>query len=87
MQEKNTKKVLAVVASRSGDKSVKVGIDYMIKHPRYGKYIKRRKYFGVHDAHNEASVGDVVEVTPCRPHSKMKTWRLVRIVEKSPQSE
>ncbi len=72
-----------VVISNSGDKSVKVVIEFKVKHPKYGKYIKRRTTLGVHDEHNQAGVGDVVEVAECRPYSKTKSWRLVRVVEKA----
>ena len=71
-----------VVVSKSGDKSIKVRIDYKIKHPRYGKYIKRRTRLGVHDQANVASVGDVVEVAECSPVSKTKSWRLIKILQK-----
>jgi len=80
---KTLKTKRGVVVSRSGDKSIKVQIDYMAKHPKYGKYIRRRTRLGVHDPKNLATVGDVVEVALCRPISKTKSWRLVRIVEKS----
>ncbi len=83
MQEKKLKTVTGLVISRSGDKSFKIAIDYKIKHPRYGKYVKRRTKFGVHDEHNKAGVGDVVEVSQCRPISKTKAWRLVRVVNKA----
>lgn len=83
MEHKKVKTDTAVVTSRSGDKSVKVAIDYKIKHPRYGKYVRRRTVLGVHDEHNQASVGDIVEVAPCRPSSKTKRWRLVRVVQKA----
>lgn len=83
MQEKKLKTLTGVVVSDSGDKSVKIAIDYKIKHPRYGKYVKRRTKLGVHDEHNKASVGDVVEVAQCRPISKTKSWRLVKVVEKA----
>lgn len=83
MQEKKLKTLTGVVVSNSGDKSFKIAIDYKIKHPRYGKYVKRRTKFGVHDEHNKASVGDVVEVAQCRPISKTKGWRLVRVVDKA----
>ncbi len=83
MQEQKLKTKTAVVTSKSGDKSIKVAIDYKIKHPRYGKYVKRRTKLGVHDEHKQAGVGDVVEVAQCRPYSKTKSWRLVRIVEKT----
>ena len=83
MQEKKLKTLTGLVISRSGDKSFKIAIDYKIKHPRYGKYVKRRTKFGVHDEHNKAGVGDVVEVAQCRPISKTKGWRLVCVVDKA----
>ena len=83
MQQEKIKSSFAVVTSKSGDKSIKVVIDYKIKHPKYGKFVRRRTTFGVHDENNKASVGDLVEVAPCRPHSKTKKWYLVRIVEKA----
>jgi len=73
----------AVVVSKSGDKSIVCQIDYRIKHPQYGKYIKRRTKLGVHDPGNLAQVGDKVEITECRPISKSKSWRLVKILEKA----
>ncbi len=72
-----------VVISNSGDKSVKVVIEFKVKHPKYGKYIKRRTTLGVHDEHNKAKVGDVVEIAECRPYSKTKNWRFVRVIEKA----
>ena len=71
------------VVSKSGDKSIKVQIDYMVKHPKYGKYVKRFTKLGVHDPKNLAGVGDTVEITECRPISKSKSWRLVNIVKKA----
>jgi small subunit ribosomal protein S17 len=71
--------------SKSGDKSIKVAIDYKVKHPKYGKYIKRRTKLSVHDARNQAGVGDIVAVSQCRPYSKTKSWRLVGILEKAVQ--
>jgi small subunit ribosomal protein S17 len=83
MQERKLKTLTGVVVSNSGDKSVKVTIDFKVKHPKYGKYIKRRTKIGVHDEHNQSGVGDLVEITECRPHSKTKSWRLVRIVQRA----
>ncbi len=83
MQERKLKTLTGVVVSNSGDKSVKVTIDFKVKHPKYGKYIKRRTKIGVHDEHNQSGVGDLVEITECRPHSKSKSWRLVRIVQRA----
>lgn len=70
-----------IVSGRSGDKSIRVQLDYLTRHPKYGKTLKRRTVAHVHDERNEASEGDLVEITKCRPFSKTKTWRLVRIVE------
>jgi len=83
MQDRKLKTVTGVVISNSGDKSIKIAIDFKVRHPKYGKYIKRRTKLGVHDEQNQAGVGDVVEVAQCRPYSKTKSWRLVRIVEKT----
>lgn len=73
----------AVVVSKSGEKSIVCQIDYKVKHPRYGKYIRRRTKMGVHDPNNEAGVGDIVEISECRPISKTKNWRLVKVVQKA----
>lgn len=73
----------AVVVSKSGDKSVVCQVDYKVKHPRYGKYIRRRTKLGVHDPANLAGIGDKVEIAECRPISKTKSWRLVKILEKA----
>ncbi len=82
MQDRKLKTLTGVVISNSGDKSIRVVVDFKVRHPKYGKYIKRRTKLGVHDEHNKAGVGDVVEVAQCRPYSKTKSWRLVRVVEK-----
>lgn len=79
-KQKKTRR--GIVVSKSGDKSVRVQIDYTVKHPMYGKYIKRRTKLGVHDPNNVAGVGDVVEISECRPISKSKNWLLVRVLEK-----
>ena len=60
MQDIKVKSLTATVISKSGDKSIKVLLEYKIKHPKYGKYIKRRTKLGVHDEHNKCGVGDVV---------------------------
>lgn len=80
---KELKKRRGVVVSKSGDKSIKVQIDYTVKHPVYSKYIKRRTRLGVHDEGNEAGIGDVVDITECRPISKSKSHRLVKVVQKA----
>jgi small subunit ribosomal protein S17 len=73
----------ALVISLSGDKSVKVAIDYKVKHPKYGKYIRKRTKFGVHDERNECGVGDLVEIAQCRPISKSKSHRLIKVIKKA----
>jgi len=85
MQESKLKILNVVVVSNSGNKSVKVALDYKVKHPKYGKYIKRRTKISVHDEHNLSGVGDVIEIAECRPRSKTKSWRLVKIVKKAGQ--
>ncbi|MCW5756561.1 MAG: 30S ribosomal protein S17 [Phycisphaeraceae bacterium] len=69
------------VATAGRDKTIKVVVSYVAKHPKYGKYVRRRTVLHAHDEGNVAQVGDRVEVVPCRPMSKTKSWRLSRIVE------
>src|SRR4051794_33185350 len=77
--------ITGVVASDKGDKTIKVVVNYQTKHPKYGKYLKRRTVLHAHDAKNEAKEGDTVEIAECRPLSKTKHHRLLRIVEKAPE--
>jgi len=86
MQGQKLKTQTCVVIRRSGNKSIKVAIDFKVKDPKYGKYVSRRTKLAVHDEHNQAGVGDLVEIAQCRPYSKSKSWRLVRIVEKAAQT-
>jgi small subunit ribosomal protein S17 len=83
MQDQKLKTLSGVVTSHSGDKSVKVAIDYKVRHPKYGKFIRRRTKLSVHDEHNLSAVGDVIEIAECRPHSKTKSWRLVKVLQKA----
>ena len=86
MQDQKLKTMTGVVISKSGNKSVKIVLDYKVRHPKYGKYIKRRTKIGVHDEHNQSGVGDVIEIAECRPRSKTKSWRLVKVVKKAGQA-
>ena len=86
MPDSKVKTLTAAVVSKSGDKSVTVAIDYKVKHPKYGKYMRRRTKLAVHDEHNQSSVGDVIEIAQCRPCSKRKSWRLLKIVQKVEQA-
>jgi small subunit ribosomal protein S17 len=72
---------IGVVESDKRDKTRRVVISYVAMHPKYGKYVRRRTILQVHDEKNQARTGDIVEVAQCRPMSKTKRWRLVRIVE------
>ena len=83
MQDQKLKTLTGVVLSKSGNKSVKIALDYKVRHPKYGKYIKRRTKIGVHDEHNQSGVGDVIEIAECRPRSKTKNWRLIKVVKKA----
>src|SRR5215218_10214037 len=74
-----------VVASDKGDKTIKVVVNYQTRHPKYGKYLKRRTVLHAHDEKNEAREGDTVEIAECRPLSKTKHHRLLKIVEKAPE--
>ena len=73
-----------VVVSDKMSKTRRVELPRLEKHPRYGKYIKRRTICYVHDEANESHVGDKVEIAESRPMSKLKRWRLVRIIAKAP---
>ena len=85
MSERNKRKQLTgVVTSRSGDKSIKVVYLYKIPHALYKKEIKRKTVVHAHDENNECNVGDKVEIMETRPISKLKRWRVVKVVEKAP---
>jgi small subunit ribosomal protein S17 len=86
METAKTKTVTGIVTSHSGSKSLRVTIEYKVRHPKYNKYIRRQTRLGVHDERNEGKVGDLVEITECRPMSKTKSWRLVRVIQKAVQA-
>src|SRR5947208_14302609 len=77
--------LVGVVASDKGDKTLKVVVTYQTKHAKYGKFLKRRSVLHAHDEKNEAKEGDRVEIAECRPLSKTKHHRLLRIVERAPE--
>jgi small subunit ribosomal protein S17 len=74
-----------VVASDKGNKTIKVVVNYQMRHPKYGKYLRRRTVLHAHDEKNQAHEGDLVEIAECRPLSKTKHHRLLRIVQKAPE--
>ena len=76
------KEKTGIVTSDKMEKSIVVSIERRIKHPIYGKFIKKTNKFMAHDEKNECSIGDVVKIMETRPLSKNKCWRLVEVVEK-----
>jgi small subunit ribosomal protein S17 len=76
---------IGVVTSDKMNKTRRVEIPRLVKHARYGKYIKRRTICHVHDEKNESRLGDTVEIMESRPLSKTKHWRFIRVVTKAPQ--
>ncbi|MEE2682040.1 MAG: 30S ribosomal protein S17 [Planctomycetota bacterium] len=72
-----------VVESDKRDKTRTVVINYLSKHPKYGKYIRRRTVLHVHDEENVSRTGDRVEIAECRPISKTKSWAITKVVERS----
>jgi small subunit ribosomal protein S17 len=75
------------VASRSGDKSIKVTVAYKTPHPLYHKVVNRQTVLHVHDEANETRVGDKVEVMETRPLSRLKRWRVVAVIQKAVSAE
>jgi small subunit ribosomal protein S17 len=85
--ERAERKVMSgTVTSTKMQKTIVVQVDRKVKHPMYEKFISQRTKLYAHDEKGEAKVGDVVELAQTRPLSKLKRWRLVRIVQKAPQA-
>ena len=83
MVERNLRKTkLGVVSSNRMDKTITVNVERKVKHPLYGKFVKKTTRFHAHDEKNECSIGDTVKIMESRPLSKTKRWRLVEVVEK-----
>jgi len=75
------KTVIGFVSSKMGDKSVKVTVPYKTPHPLYHKVINRKTVLHVHDEKNETKMGDKIEIMETRPISRLKRWRVIRVVE------
>ncbi len=73
---------VGVVTSTARQKTIRVTVSYLVRHPKYGKFIRRRTVLHAHDERGEANLGDTVEVVQTRPLSKTKCWRLLRIVRR-----
>ncbi|HMU86115.1 MAG TPA: 30S ribosomal protein S17 [Agitococcus sp.] len=81
-EQTNTQRTLTgKVVSNKMDKSITVLIERLVKHPKYGKYIRRSTKLHAHDENNVCQEGDIVTIAECRPLSKTKAWRLVEVVE------
>jgi small subunit ribosomal protein S17 len=83
VERKLRKQRIGVVVSSKMDKSISVAVERRLKHPIYGKFVKKTKKFMAHDEHNECGVGDKVRIMETRPISKNKRWRLVEVLEKA----
>ena len=84
MVERNLRKMrIGVVTSDKMDKTITVAVERKVKHPIYGKFVKKTTKFHAHDEKQECAIGDVVKIMETRPLSKTKRWRLVEVVEKA----
>lgn len=84
MEERNLRKTrVGVVVSNKMDKSIVVSVERRVKHPAYGKFMKKTTKFVAHDERNECLEGDTVKIMETRPLSKLKRWRLVEIIERA----
>lgn len=84
MEKRNLRKErIGVVTSNKMEKSVVVAVERKVKHPKYGKFVKKTTKFVAHDEKNESGIGDTVKIMETRPLSKTKNWRLVEIIERA----
>jgi small subunit ribosomal protein S17 len=84
MLDRNLRKTrIGVVTSNRMDKTVTVAVERKVKHPIYGKFVKKTTKFHAHDEKNECTIGDTVRIMETRPLSKTKRWRMVEVVEKA----
>ena len=79
------KQMTGVVTSDKMDKTRRVEIERLVRHPKYGKFIRRRTVCHVHDEENESRIGDTVQIIEIPPRSKLKRWDLIRVVARSRQ--
>jgi small subunit ribosomal protein S17 len=84
MENRNLRKErIGVVTSAKREKSIVVAVERKVKHPMYGKFVKKTTKFVAHDEKNDSNIGDTVRIMETRPLSKSKCWRLVEIVERA----
>ena len=77
------KEKVGIVTSNKMQKSIVVAVERKVKHPKYGKFIKKQSKFMAHDEKNSANIGDIVRIMETRPLTKNKCWRLVEVIEKA----
>ncbi len=83
MVERNLRKTkVGVVTSNKMSKTITIAVERKVKHPIYGKFVKKTSKFHAHDEADECSIGDLVKIAETRPLSKLKRWRLVEVIEK-----
>ncbi|EFL92390.1 30S ribosomal subunit protein S17 [Candidatus Regiella insecticola LSR1] len=83
MNEKKIRTMQGHVVSNKMEKSIVVTMERIVKHPIYGKFIKRTTKLHAHDEENECGIGDIVTIRECRPLSKTKSWTLVAVIKKA----
>jgi small subunit ribosomal protein S17 len=84
MEKRNLRKErIGIVTSDKMEKSIVVSVERKVKHPKYGKFVKKTTKFVAHDEKNDCNIGDTVKIMETRPLSKSKNWRLVEIVERA----
>ncbi|MDY6372671.1 MAG: 30S ribosomal protein S17 [Bacteroidales bacterium] len=83
MERNLRKERIGVVVSNKMEKSIVILVERKVKHPKYGKFVKKSTKFMAHDEKNEANIGDTVRIMETRPLSRNKCWRLVEVIEKA----
>ena len=84
MEKRNLRKErIGIVTSDKMQKSIVVAVERKVKHPKYGKFVKKTTKFVAHDENNDCNIGDVVKIMETRPLSKNKNWRLVEVIERA----
>ncbi|MEN9442598.1 MAG: hypothetical protein RLZ33_2675 [Bacteroidota bacterium] len=84
MEKRNLRKErVGIVTSDKMQKSIVVSVERKVKHPKYGKFVKKTTKFVAHDENNDCNIGDMVKIMETRPLSKSKNWRLVEIIERA----
>ncbi len=84
MSKRNLRKeITGIVSSNKMDKTITVLVERRLRHPLYGKFVKKSKKFTAHDENNEVGIGDKVRIVETRPLSKKKRWRLAEIIERA----